>query len=126
MPKKDHLIWAWAIERNTWLTATNIPGILNVEADEESRKTETRTEWMLDREVFKMIPTAFEFQPSVDLFASRINCQVQDFFSFRPDPDCIGVDALRLIGREWIFTPSHHFLVYQGLYKKYSTTKQKE
>jgi len=25
---------------------------------------------MLDREVFKMITTAFEFQPSVDLFAS--------------------------------------------------------
>jgi len=44
MDEVVHLIWAWAIERNTWLTATHIPGILNVEADEESLKTETRTE----------------------------------------------------------------------------------
>ena len=31
-------IWDWAIERNNFLTATHIPGILNVEADAESEK----------------------------------------------------------------------------------------
>ena len=37
-------IWDWAIERNNFLTATRIPGILNVEADAESRGAERRTE----------------------------------------------------------------------------------
>ena len=55
MNDEVHLIWAWAIEKDTWLTATHIPGILNVEADEEFRKTETTNEWMLDREVFKIL-----------------------------------------------------------------------
>ena len=37
-------IWDLAIERNNFLTATRIPGILNVEADAESRGAERRTE----------------------------------------------------------------------------------
>lgn len=39
-----HEIWDWAMARKKWITATHIPGILNVEADRESRETETRTE----------------------------------------------------------------------------------
>ena len=34
-----------------------------------------------------------EFQPTIDLFASRINHQLKVFYSFRPDPECYGVDA---------------------------------
>jgi len=31
--------------------------------------------------------------PTIDLFASRINKQLKSFYSFRPDPDCLLVDA---------------------------------
>ena len=38
-------IWDWALTRNIWLTSAHIPGILNVEADRESRECAERTEW---------------------------------------------------------------------------------
>ena len=40
-------IWDWTIERNNFLTATHISGILDIDADAESREAETRTEWKL-------------------------------------------------------------------------------
>ena len=36
-----------AIEINIFIAATHIPGILNAEADQESRNSELRTEWKL-------------------------------------------------------------------------------
>ena len=33
-------IWSWAIERDIFITAPHIPSILNLEADQESRKLE--------------------------------------------------------------------------------------
>jgi len=53
MDKVVHKIWEWAIERENWLTVTHIPGILNVEADKESREAETRTEWKLNKKTFE-------------------------------------------------------------------------
>ena len=40
-------IWSWAIEKDTFITVVHIGGIFNVEADEESRKSELKTEWKL-------------------------------------------------------------------------------
>ena len=37
-------IWDWAIKRRLWLYSAHIPVRLNIEADEESRKSELRTE----------------------------------------------------------------------------------
>ena len=37
-------IWDWATERNNFLTATHIPGILIEDSDAESRVAETRNE----------------------------------------------------------------------------------
>ena len=45
-------VWEWVLRGNNWLTASHIPGILNVEADLESRKNDTKTEWKLNSEVF--------------------------------------------------------------------------
>ena len=64
-------IWRWAQQRNNWLLATHIPGILNVEADRESRDCETRTEWVLNKGIFNYVIGVF--YSVVDLFASRIN-----------------------------------------------------
>lgn len=79
-------IWDWGINRNVWLTSAHIPGRLNREADEESRKTELRTEWKLNRKIFNNMLNYFQFFPEIDLFASRINTQLPRFFSYRPDP----------------------------------------
>ena len=45
-------IWDWSIKRRLWLSGAHIPGGLNIEADEKSRKTELRTEWKLNRTIF--------------------------------------------------------------------------
>ena len=89
-------IWDWVLSRQNWLTASHIPGILNVEADEESRKNETKTEWKLNSEVFNSLSHSLHFVPTIDLFASRINTQLPRFFAFRPDPDAEAINAFSM------------------------------
>ena len=49
-------IWLWAFEREIWLTATHVPGVLNVEADTASRKHYAlEGEWQLHSDVFQSI-----------------------------------------------------------------------
>ena len=67
-------IWCWAMERGCWLSAAHIPGSCNNIAD-FSRHFHDNTEWTLKLTVFQAITTVF-FCPEVDLFASRLNCQV--------------------------------------------------
>ena len=88
-----HKIWHWVILKNNWLSATHIPDVFNVEADEESRQQELRTEWMLNRQDLKFAVEKLGFIPTVDLFASRINTQLEKFVSYRPDPKCIAADS---------------------------------
>ena len=40
--------WEWAIDKRILLSASHIPGIYNEEADEESRRGEQSSEWMLN------------------------------------------------------------------------------
>ena len=89
-------IWEWAIHQGVWLTATHIPGILNEAADAESRKAEARTEWMLNKNDFKLIILQLQFTPILDLFASRLNAQLPSFVSYRPDPNSQAVNAFTL------------------------------
>ena len=77
--------WSWATERDIFITVAHIPGILNVEADQEPRKSELRTEWKLHDSIFGYIKKYSDFYPSVNLFASRINAQLPGFFAYRPD-----------------------------------------
>ena len=91
-------IWSWATERDIFITAADILGILNVEvADQESRKSELRTEWKLHESIFGYIPKYLDFYQSVDLFASRINAQLPRFFANRPDPKTDMINALSYI-----------------------------
>lgn len=87
-------IWEWCIERSIWLSASHIPGIDN-EADSESRKFRENVEWKLNPAIFQTI-TKIWGHPNIDMFASRLNKQVDRFVSWHPDPDCIGVDAFSL------------------------------
>ena len=80
-------IWAWAAQRNNWLTAAHIPGIDNTTADALSRIQETSMEWKLNENIFKNVMEHFNFTPNIDLFATRINKQINVFASYRPDPE---------------------------------------
>lgn len=85
-------IWQWAWSRRLHLSAEHIPGTENVLADEESRVFRCSAEWRLRRSVVRRI-FAHWGQCSHDLFATRLNAQVELFFSLRPDPEAAGIDA---------------------------------
>ena len=89
-------VWEWCRKRGVWISAAHIPGVLNTEADEESRKINTDSEWKLDSRVLQSTLTQLKFTPSVDLLASRLNAQYERYVSFRPDPEAFAVDAFSL------------------------------
>ena len=49
------------IKKRLWLFSAHIPGRLNEEADEESRKTELRIEWQLNRTIFHNMLEYFQY-----------------------------------------------------------------
>ena len=79
-------IWDWAIKSRLWLSSAHIPGRLDREADEESRKTELRIKWKLNRTLFYNLLEYFQYYLEINLFASGLNAQLLRFFSYRPDP----------------------------------------
>ena len=89
-------VWEWCRKRGVWISAAHIPGVLNTEVDEESRKINSNSEWKLDSRVLQSTLTQLKFTPSVDLFASRLNAQYERYVSFRPDPEAFAVDAFSL------------------------------
>ena len=85
-------IWFWCIARNIHITAAHVPGIDNISADALSRNFIDNIEWSLDEKTFKSLCFIFD-QPTVDLFASRLNNKLPRFFSWRPDPYSEAVNA---------------------------------
>ena len=85
-------LWLWCMERNNFVSALHLPGTLNTEADHESRVFNVDTEWMLFPEIFEKLVNTFG-PVEIDLFASRINNQVDTYVSWRPDPNAVAVDA---------------------------------
>lgn len=88
-------IWNWCISNDIWITCAHIPGKKNVLADEASRNFNDRHEWKLNPKIFKELCVVFG-TPSIDLFASRLNKQIDCFCSWRPDPEAKHVDAFTL------------------------------
>ena len=52
-------IWSWTIERDIWLSALYIPGVLNGETDDASRNFNDETEWSLFQDKFTEIYQSF-------------------------------------------------------------------
>ena len=91
--KMAQAIWHYCINNDIWLSATHIPGVLNVEADRESRLFSDSTEWSINKTVFKNIIECFG-TPDVDLFASRLNNKLATYYAWKPDPFAKGIDSL--------------------------------
>ena len=88
-------LWEWCLQRQITVSATHIPGILNVTADRESR-------YHLDSSDWKLCPVVFETLQNLwgpldlELFASRLTNQLPHFVSWKPDPQAEAVDAFSL------------------------------
>ena len=89
-------IWRLCEENGLWLTAAHIPGKENVTADYESRNSNLDTEWMLNPTYLSQALEGIPFTPVIDLFASRINKQFDQYVSYRPDPLARYIDAFTI------------------------------
>ena len=96
-------ICKWCIARNIWLTVSHIPGKANVSADLESREISHSIEWCLNKDIFKTLCQKLGVIPEIDLFASRINFQIEPYVSFKPDPGSYAVDAFHINWDQYLF-----------------------
>ena len=87
-------IWDIAIKAKAWVSCQHVPGTEN-EADAPSRKFKDDLEWQISDDIFKAIVTKWG-DPSIDLFATRTNCKIQTFCSWRRDPLAAHIDAFSL------------------------------
>jgi len=94
-------LWQWCLRKNLSLSAEYLPGTDNCIADQESRRTHTSAEWKLKQDVFQQIMTTLG-SCSVDLFASRLNAQLEQYVSWRPDPSAMATDALTIPWHRWM------------------------
>lgn len=99
-------IWQYSLRRNIFLSASYIPGIQNT-ADYFSRNFSDSTEWMLKVSIFQRLCKQF-FTPDIDLFASRLNKQLDVYMSWFPSPGASGCDAFTVdwgLYQPYIFPP---------------------
>ena len=101
---KDFLLWCK--DKDIWISATHIAGIDNNEADKCSRKINAEAEMSLHSHIFEKICLEYG-TPEVDLFASRINCKLPQYYSRFADEQAFGIDAFHHIwvGYIYIFPP---------------------
>ena len=88
-------IWEWCLKGSIWLSVVHIPGKANIRADIESRrKYSSSSERMMN--TLLSCSEQLSVQPNIDLFASRLNNQLDCFVSFKPDPYSYAIDAFAL------------------------------
>ena len=90
------LIWNWAIARRIWVSAAHVAGSTNVDADHLSRNVNLNLEWMLSTDPFQAIVNKLG-QPDIDLFASRLNAQLETYVSWKRDPKAKYIDAFSIV-----------------------------
>ena len=74
-----------------WLSAAHIPGRNTVGADETSRNFSMEL-MDVSEQVFQKILSHFD-DLQIDLFASRLNAQLENYVSWKPDPMTKDIDA---------------------------------
>lgn len=100
-------LWGWCAEKHIFISSVHIPGKLNTGPDNLSRHFSDTSEYKLKETVFHRVIKRF-FMPDIDLFASRLNAQLDNFVSWFPDPEALYVDAFSFSWHEltpYIFPP---------------------
>ena len=75
-------------------------GAKNEIADKESQTIQSSAEWMLNAQVFKCIMQVMGLC-QIDLFATRLNHQLDYYVSWRPDPFAMATDAFQITWRNY-------------------------
>lgn len=88
-------LWQECLSNNIQLSAEHIPGAKNTTADYQSRLLQTSAEWKLHTRVFSKVLESLG-ECKVDLFATRLNTQLEKYISWKPDPSAIASDALKV------------------------------
>jgi len=88
-------IWDWCLQRQITLSASHLPGLENQVADQESRQVQTSAEGKLHKEMFNLICACLG-PCAVDLFATRLNHQLKNYVSWRPDPGAMETNAFHI------------------------------
>jgi hypothetical protein len=89
-------LWEYALSNKITLTAEYLPGVLNNQTDWESRHFHDSSDWKLNPSVFKTMNQ--QWGPlEVDLFASHMNCQLERYVSWFPDPFAMATDAFQML-----------------------------
>lgn len=88
---------AFCEERDLNIEAVHLPGVLNVEADRESRSSCDASDWMLNRSVFNTLNSIWPVD--IDLFSSHWNAQLHSFVTWRPQP---GAAAVNAFSQNWL------------------------
>jgi hypothetical protein len=78
---------------------------------------------MLDSSIFKSALPQLDFNPNIDIFATRLNAQFSTYVSYRPDPGAFAIDALSLNLAEWQFYAFPPFSVIATLFQKIQEEK---
>ena len=110
-------IWDFCRQRDLWITASHLPGHLNVLADHHSRVFDDKTEWKLNPLVFQRVVQQF-IKPDIDLFASRLNFQLMPFVAWRPDPLAKCIDAFTFDWANEVFYAFPPFSILPQVLKK--------
>ena len=100
-------LWEWAQKNSIMLSAEHYAGHLNTVANWESRHFRDASNWRLDQNVFSSL-MQIRGPCAIDLFADRLNSQLPQFYSWKPDPLSIATDALLQDwsrGRNYAFPP---------------------
>ena len=79
-------IWLWFFKNDSFTSAARIPGTHNIEADKFSRKFNNSTEWQLNPKIFIEV-TSKSGYTEIDIFATRINTQLQNYVSWSCEPE---------------------------------------
>jgi hypothetical protein len=87
-------LWRFMQYKNMWLSVTHIPGVLNVEADKESRYFQEAAEWGLRQHLVDEIERRWGL-PQIDLFATNRNAIVERYASWGPDPEAEIIDCFQ-------------------------------
>ena len=85
-------LWEWSISQEIWVSAVHIPGISNIDADEQSRNFNDEHEWALNTGALQEITAEYP-DLTTDLIATRLNHEFDTYCSWKPDPGCSFVDA---------------------------------
>ena len=87
----------WCLERNIHIVAQHLPGEFNQEADRKSCTWRDQTDWKLNLALFGRVDKLL-CPIVINLFASRITKQCPAYYSWRPDPYVVAIDAFL---RDW-------------------------